>query len=172
MAGDEAKLGPIVNSDYFGTIPADRLRVNAQAIWFLADGRFRSKIGISQTRVKPMACALDMAGGVLTLVHFSAPSDPSAFSYLNNQWGRQAEPFRGDVFNSYNDGPPETGGPALGGFFELESLSPAAQLPTGKSISHTQTTFHIVGDALSLARVAKAALRVDIKVNDVAGTSK
>jgi hypothetical protein len=171
-AGDEAKLGPIVNSDYFGTIPNDRLRVNPQAVWFLADGRYRSKIGMSQTRVKPMAAALDMAGGVLTLVHFSAPSDPSEFSYVNNQWGPQAQPYRGDVFNSYNDGPPETGGPALGGFFELESLSPAAQLPTGKSISHTQTTFHIVGDALSLARVAKAALGVDIKVNDVAGTSK
>ncbi len=38
-AGEEAKLGPIVNSDYFGTIPADRLRVNQQAVWFLADGR-------------------------------------------------------------------------------------------------------------------------------------
>ncbi|MEX2111748.1 MAG: DUF6786 family protein [Pirellulales bacterium] len=172
VAGDEAKLGPVVNSDYFGTIPNDRLRVNPQAAWFLADGRYRSKIGISQSRVKPMAGALDMAGGVLTLVHFSAPSEPSEFSYANNQWGRQAEPYRGDVFNSYNDGPPETGGPALGGFFELESLSPAAQLPTGKSISHTQTTFHIVGDALALARVAKAALGVDVKVNDVAGTSK
>jgi hypothetical protein len=169
VAGDEAKLGPIVNSDYFGTVPNDRLRVNQQAVWFLADGKYRSKIGMSQTRAKPMAGALDMAGGVLTLVHFSAPEDPAGFSYVNNQWGRQAEPYRGDVFNSYNDGPPETGGPALGGFFELESLSPAAQLPTGKSISHTQTTFHIVGDAIALARVAKAALGVDVKLNDVAG---
>ncbi len=72
------------------------------------------------------------------------------------------------MFNSYNDGPPEPGKPALGGFYELESLSPAAQLPTGKSIGHSQTTFHIEGDPSALARVAKAALGVDIKVDDVA----
>jgi hypothetical protein len=167
-SGDPSTLGPVVNSEYFGPVPQDRLRVSSQAIWFLADGRYRSKIGVPQPRVKPMAGAIDMAQGVLTIVHFTMPEAPADFSYVNNVWGRQAEPYQGDVFNSYNDGPPEPGRPALGGFFELESLSPAAQLPTGKSISHTQTTFHIEGDAVSLARVAKAALGVDVKIDDVA----
>jgi hypothetical protein len=70
--------------------------------------------------------------------------------------------------NSYNDGAPEPGKPALGGFYELESLSPAAQLPTGKAISHTQSTFHIEGDPIALARVAKLALGVDVKAGEVA----
>ena len=70
--------------------------------------------------------------------------------------------------NSYNDGPPEPGKAAMGGFYEIESLSPAAQLPTGKSLTHTQTTFHIEGDPTTLARVAKAALGVDVKVGEVA----
>jgi hypothetical protein len=166
--GDAAKLGPPVNSEYFGPVPPDRLRVTSQAIWFLADGHFRSKIGVSQLRAKRLAGAIDLKRGVLTLVHFTMPDDPSNFSYVNNEWGRQAESYRGDVANSYNDGPPESGRPALGGFFEIESLSPAAQLPTGKSLSHTQTTFHITGSAASLARVAKAALGVDVKVNDAA----
>jgi hypothetical protein len=56
----------------------------------------------------------------------------------------------------------------MGGFYELESLSPAAQLPTNKAIAHTQSTFHIEGDKSALAAVAKAALGVDIKVDDVA----
>ncbi len=169
---DDPTLGPIVNSDYFGTVPAERLRVNSQAIWFAGDGKYRSKIGVSQPRAKPMAGAIDLENGVLTLVHFTMPDDPTKYGYVNNNWGPQKEPYLGDVFNSYNDGPPEPGKEALGGFFELESLSPAAQLPTGKSILHTQATFHIEGDNAALARVAKAALGVDVKVDDVAGTNK
>ncbi len=166
--GDDAELGPVVNADYFGRIPPDRLRFSAQAIWFSADGKYRSKFGVPQPRAKPIAGAIDLARGVLTLVHFSMPGDPTAYSYLNNNWGRQQEPYRGDVFNSYNDGPPEPGKPAMGGFFELESLSPAAQLPTGKTISHTHTTFHVEGDARALAQVAKAALGVDVRTEEVA----
>ncbi len=166
--GDDTGLGPIVNSDYFGRVPADRLRFTPEAIWFLGDGKYRSKIGVPQQRVKPVAGSIDMQQGVLTLVHFSMPTDPTAFSYVNNLWGRQEQPFQGDVFNSYNDGPPEPGRAAMGGFYELESLSPAAQLPTGKSITHTHSTFHIEGDVASLSRLAKAALGVDVKVSETA----
>jgi hypothetical protein len=165
---DDAELGRIVNSDYFGEVPTERLRVNSQAIWFRGDGKYRSKIGVPQPRAKPIAGSIDLENGVLTLVHFSMPDDPAKYGYMNNNWGKQQEPYRGDVFNSYNDGPPEPGAEALGGFYELESLSPAAQLPTGRSITHTQTTFHIVGDNTALARVAKAALGVDIKVDEIA----
>ena len=106
---DDPTLGPIVNSDYFGTVPAERLRVNSQAIWFAGDGKFRSKIGVSQPRAKPMAGSIDLENGVLTLVHFTMPDDPTKYGYVNNNWGQQKEPYRGDVFNSYNDGPPEPG---------------------------------------------------------------
>jgi uncharacterized protein DUF6786 len=167
-AGDESELGPVVNADYFGRIPAERLRVSSQAIWFLGDGKYRSKIGVPQQRVKPVIGSIDLAQGVLTLVHFTMPPDPTTVSYVNNLWGRQQEAYRGDVVNSYNDGPPEPGKTALGGFYEIESLSPAAQLPSGKSIRHTQTTFHIEGDPVALARVARAALGVDIKVDEIA----
>jgi hypothetical protein len=166
--GDPSDLGPIANTEYFGRIPADRLRVSSEALWFLGDGKFRSKIGISQHRAKPVIGSMDLERGVLTLVHFKMPTDPTAYSYVNNQWGRQEEPFRGDVVNSYNDGPPEPGKPAMGGFYEIESLSPAAQLPTGKSLTHTQTTFHLEGDPAALARVARTALGVDVKVDELA----
>jgi hypothetical protein len=165
---DDVTLGPVVNSDYFGAVPAERLRVNSQAIWFVGDGKYRSKIGISQARAKPYAGSIDLENNVLTLVHYSMPDDATKYGYANNSWGQQKEPYQGDVFNSYNDGPPEPGKPAMGGFYELESLSPAAQLPTNKAIAHTQSTFHIEGDKSALAAVAKAALGVDIKVDDVA----
>jgi hypothetical protein len=171
-AGEESELGPVVKADYFGHVPPERVRISSEAIFFLGDGKFRSKIGISQARAKPIAGSIDLQNGVLTLVHFSMPADPTTFSYVNNSWGRQDEPFQGDVFNSYNDGPPEAGKAAMGGFYELESLSPAAQLPTGKPIKHTHTTFHIEGDASALARVAKAALGVDVRAEETASGAK
>lgn len=167
--GESDKLGPVVNSDYFGRVPSERLRFSSQAVWFVADGKFRSKIGVPQSRVKPIAGSIDMQRGVLTLVHFTMPADPTGYSYVNNLWGAQEQPYQGDVFNSYNDGPAEPGRAALGSFYELESLSPAAQLPTGKTLSHTQTTFHIEGDQASLAKVVKAALGVDLKVDSASG---
>jgi hypothetical protein len=167
-SGEISEMGPIVNTDYFAKIPGDRLRVSSDALWFLCDGKYRSKLGVPQPRVKPVIGSLDLDQGVLTLVHFSMPKDPTNFSYVNNLWGHQDEPYRGDAANSYNDGPPEPGRPAMGGFYEIESLSPAAKLPTGKSITHTQSTFHVEGDPVSLARVAAAALGVDVKVEDVA----
>jgi len=49
-SGDEKKLGQAVRSDYFGEIPADRLKVEASVIFYRADGQARGKIGVSRSR--------------------------------------------------------------------------------------------------------------------------
>lgn len=161
--GDEATLGPVVNSDYFGQVPAERLRVTPQAILFHGDGKHRSKIGASQRRARPVAGSYDFANDVLTLVHFTMPKDPAAELYVNNSWKLPQEaPYVGDVFNSYNDGPPEPGAATLGGFYELETLSPARPLRRGESLEHTHTTVHVVGPPAALKAAAQAALGVDL----------
>ena len=53
--GGEAELGPVVKSDYFGAVPADRLKITPEAVLFRADAKYRSKIGISQRRAKQRA---------------------------------------------------------------------------------------------------------------------
>ncbi len=162
-AGDESELGPVVKSDYFDQIPADRLHITPSAILFKGDSHYRSKIGVSQRRGKPVAGSIDFASGVLTLISFDLPENPAGKSYMNNSWGVPQElPYTGDVFNSYNDGPPGGDKPQLGAFYEIESLSPAAELATGEKLSHHQRTFHIQGDLAALALVAKAALGVDL----------
>ena len=106
----DATFGAIVKDDYFGQVPADRLKQVAGAALFLADGKYRSKIGTSQRRVMPMAASVDFQNNVLTLVSFDLPSHPENHLYLNNAWDLpQKDPFTGDVFNSYNDGPPAPG---------------------------------------------------------------
>jgi len=163
-SGSEAELGPAVQSDYFGTVPADRLKVTPQAVLFRGDGKFRSKLGISQRRAVPFAGAIDFRTGVLTLVQFSVPADPAAHLYVNNTWNMpQVKPYVGDVFNSYNDGPAKPGAKAMGGFYELETLGPTKPLVKGESLTHYHRTFHFQADAATLAQLAKATLGVDLE---------
>jgi hypothetical protein len=158
--GSEAELGPIVRSDYFGSVPPERLKILPQAVLFRGDANFRSKLGISQRRAKNVLGAIDFQSGVLTLVTFSMPTDPTQHLYPNSAWQMpQKEPYRGDVVNAYNDGPNETGG-QMGKFFELESVSPAKELKTGESLSHRSTILHVQADRDTLAALAEAVLGV------------
>ena len=127
-----------------------------------ADGKFRSKIGVSQRRARNILGSIDFRAGVLTLVHFTMPDDPAEHVYLNNACEvPQADPFRGDVVNSYNDGPKKNG-QQLGAFYEIETLSPAKELKTNESLRHAHSTFHIQADAETLGKLAKEALGIDL----------
>lgn len=163
-SGTEVKLGPVVNRDYFGPVPDDRLVITPAAVLFRADGNYRSKIGFTPSRAKSAVGSIDFARGVLTLVHYSLPKDASQRPYVNNTWSLpQTSPYRGDALNSYNDGPAEPGGKSLGGFYELETLSEAKELNTGDSVTHVHQTFHIRGTPHQLARLAKEVLGVELE---------
>jgi hypothetical protein len=162
--GDPSQLGPIVQSDYFGKVPPDRLKILPEAVLFRADGQFRSKIGASQRRAKDIVGSMDYEAGTLTLVKFSMPGNPADNLYMNNLWGGPlARPYAGDVMNSYNDGPAEPGQKQMGAFYELESLSPAKELTTGECISHKNVTVHIQANPNALAQLAKEILGVDLE---------
>ena len=162
--GDPSQLGPVVQSDYFGKVPPDRLKILPEAVIFRADGQFRSKIGASQHRAKDIVGSIDYQANVLTLVKFSMPDNPADNLYMNNLWGGPlARPYIGDVMNSYNDGPPEPGKKGMGAFYELESLSPAKELKTGESISHKNVTVHLQADPDTLARLTKEILGLDLE---------
>jgi hypothetical protein len=156
--GDEAKLGPVVNDDYFGRVPSDRLKVKDDVIFFKGDGEHRSKIGVPPLRSLGVAGSYSPEWNALTLTLYPHPEGLT--DYVNSAWAIQEKPFGGDVINSYNDGSPEPGKPPLGPFYELETSSPAAALMPGQSITHRQTTIHLIGDAATLDPVARKLLRV------------
>ena len=160
VEGPQEELGPIVNDAYFGPVPEDRLRIGNGAVFFSGDGQQRGKIGLSRGRAKPIMGSYDAELGVLTIVEFTLPDD--AVDYVSSLWEIQARPFRGDVSNSYNDGPPEPGVPPLGPFYELESSSPAAGLAPGEELHHLHRTVHYRGPRESLDPVARRSLGVSI----------
>ncbi len=161
VAGTDGADGPIVNDAYFGKVPADRLRVEDSVLFFRGDGEYRSKIGVSRQRAKPIVGSYDSDGGVLTLVHYSLLEGTT--DYVNSMWEIQDEPFAGDVVNSYNDGPPEPGAVPLGPFYELETSSAAAELAPGESLTHVHQTFHFQGPESELDAIARATLGVSLE---------
>lgn len=158
--GPPEVFGPIVNDAYFGKVPAERLVVKENVMFFSGDGQYRSKIGLTPQRAKPICGSYDAANKVLTIVQYNKPV--GVVDYINSMWELQKEPYKGDVVNSYNDGPSEPGAKPLGPFYELETSSPAAALKPGDAISHTHRTFHLRGAEADLDPIAKATLGVSI----------
>jgi hypothetical protein len=158
--GPTAALGPIVNDAYFGKVPADRLAVKGSALFFRGDGQYRSKIGLSPSRALSVAGSYDASSRVLTVVQYTRPTE--ALGYVNSMWEIQREPYKGDVINSYNDGPPAPGKPPLGPFYELETSSPALDLSPGQRYTHVHRTFHLAGPEADLDRIARTVLEIGL----------
>jgi hypothetical protein len=157
--GDTKLMGPPVNDNYFGKISADRLKVTGNHIFFRADGKSRGKIGLSPMRATGVMGSYDSGNDILTLLICRLPEDKT--EYVNSSWQIQDDPYSGDAFNSYNDGPLEDGS-QMGPFYELETSSPAAALKPGKELSHIQYTLHITGDKNQLNDISIKALGVSL----------
>jgi hypothetical protein len=156
--GDSASLGKIVTDDYFGKVPPDRLKIQDSVIFFKADAAYRSKIGLSPRRAKPFIASYDPANQLLTIARFSLPRGTTDF--VNSEWKLQTDPFSGDAVNAYNDGPVD--GKQMGGFYEIESSSPAAALGPGMTLGHKHATIHIKGDPTILDQVARKVLGISL----------
>lgn len=157
--GSESELGKIVTDDYFGKVPADRLKAVNGVLFFKGDGQKRTKIGVGPKRAVERLGSWDAQAGMLTVVQYTLPGSTD---YVNSLWELQDNPFGGDAVNSYNDGPPAPGKKPLGPFYELETSSPAAALNPGAAITHYHRTFHFTGSRASLDALAKATLGVGL----------
>jgi hypothetical protein len=160
--GPATKGTPIVNDAYFGKVPGNRLSVKEDRgfLVFTADGKERGKIGVGPARAKPMLGSYSAQSKLLTVVQYDKPKANAP--YVNSMWEKQKTPYAGDVVNSYNDGSPGPGKPPLGGFYEIETSSPGAELAPGQSLVHTHRTFHLVGETAALEPLAKKMLGVSL----------
>jgi len=147
-----------ITDNYFGQVPADRLVVKDSILFFKCDGKHRSKIGLSPVIAKPIAGSFDFKRNILTVILFDV--DKSG-NYVNSKWELQKEPYKGDVVNSYNDGPLQDGS-QLGPFYEIESSSSVKELKKGESLSLTETICHFEGDYPSLNALAVKLLGVQL----------
>jgi hypothetical protein len=156
--GGETELGKIVTSDYFGEIPADRLKMKGNNIFLKTDGLYRSKLGLNGKRTNGIAANYDPDSKRLTITTFEVDKDAV---YLNQEWNPEKNPLIGDAMNAYNDGPLADGS-MMGPFLELESVSPAAFLKPRDSLGHKHTVYHFIGEEADLSPITKKLLGVSI----------
>ncbi len=147
-----------ITDDYFGKIDSSRLIVKDSVLYFRCDGKSRGKIGLAPEVAKPFVCSYDFKKNVLTIV---IPEVHTDGNYVNSKWELQKEPYKGDVINSYNDGPLADGS-QMGPFFEIESSSPARELKPGETQEYHQTTMHLQGDYNSLKSLVQQLIHVDL----------
>lgn len=154
----EKNARSLITDNYFGPIPPERLVVKDSVLFFTCDGKYRSKIGLSPVIAKSIAGSFDFEKNVLTIISFEVNKNGR---YVNSKWEIQKEPYKGDVVNSYNDGP-LADGKQLGPFYEIESSSAAQELKKGAVQEYRQSTYHFQGDYNSLRELAKQLLNVDL----------
>ncbi len=152
--------GVIVNDDYFGKVPSDRLIVDSSTVYFKIDGKYRCKIGIPPGRAMELCGSYDSGNKVLTLLWCSLPDVPKP--YVNSKWGEQEDSYNGDAINSYNDGPVEDGS-IMGPFYEIETSSLAAELYPNESIRHIQRIIHLQGEEADLAGLVRDLFKLELQ---------
>jgi hypothetical protein len=165
--GNEKQKGKIVNDDYFGKVPADRLIIDKGFIYFKADGKLRGKIGLPPQRATGFSGSYDTQHKALTIQWCEMPADRT--DYVNSKWEIQKDPFSGDAINAYNDGP-VADGTQMGPFYELESSSPAANLKPGEKLMHRQRIYHFEGSEAALSKITEKVF--GIKLEEVKGKFK
>lgn len=156
--------GVVVNDEYFGKVPPDRLIVENGTLFFKIDGKYRSKIGLPPERATALCGSYDRKNQTLTLLWCSLPAGD--MPYVNSKWGDQDNPYAGDVINSYNDGPLADGS-IMGPFYEIETSSPGAELKPGESITHSQRIIHIKGEEQDLEKMVTGLF--DLRLSEISG---
>jgi hypothetical protein len=157
-AGTEP-FNKVATTNYFGEIPTERITHTNEVLYFRADGKSRGKLGITPVKAKPMAGSYDAQNKVLTITMFDV--EPAA-KYLNQEWNTTKPTFSGDAVNAYNDGP-LADGTQMGPFYEIESVSPAAFLQPGQSLSHKHSVYHFTGNEQGLDAIARKMFGVGLE---------
>ncbi|TAM96977.1 MAG: hypothetical protein EPN39_12380 [Chitinophagaceae bacterium] len=148
----------MATTDYFGKIPPDRLIFKDSILYFKADGKSRGKLGLPPYRAKGIEGSYDATNQALTILTTNILPDAK---YLYQKWDTTGATFDGDALNAYNDGPLADGS-QMGPFYEMESVSPAAFLKPGASLSHRQSVYHFTGSESALNEIAEKLLGVSI----------
>jgi hypothetical protein len=145
----------LIVSTYLNDLDKYRLKKGDNAIYYMTDGKFRSKIGLKAWNARPIIGNYDSENKILTIINYFL--NPKG-RYLSCNEIEEAVLFGGDAVNCYND----EGSNGSASFFELESASEAKALKHGQSLTHKHATFHFEGSEADLNKISKELLGVSI----------
>lgn len=140
---------------YFGPLPAGVAEgLGTRRVSLKTDGQTLFKVGIPPDASPTIIAGFDPKAEYLTFV-MTIPTEDVPPRYVNSRFETPHDPYDGDLFNIYNDGPATPGGGQLGRFYELESSSPGAALGPGEELTHFHRTMHMMAAPSMLAGIAR-----------------
>ncbi|RJP17796.1 MAG: hypothetical protein C4520_15615 [Candidatus Abyssobacteria bacterium SURF_5] len=152
----------IVTDTYFSPSGLSRhrlmIRENDGYLVFRADGKERSKIGLSRSRASATLGSIDFTRNLLTVWRFPVRR---RMAYVNSLWELQKHPYSGDVVNSYNDDG------KIGDFYELECSSPALALLPGERARFPLDIHHFDGPHEALLKTTSRLLGRKLRETDL-----
>jgi hypothetical protein len=154
---------PPFNDNYFGRVSVEspeRLKMLGNTVLFRADAGREGKFGLSPQRTLGLAGSYDPGKGLLIIVKFDYHPDGELYADFTWEMDPMA-PYQGDVFQAYNA--LSAASRDLNAFYELESVSPCAELKPGESLQHRHATYCFAGDLQRLNPIARDLLGVDLK---------
>jgi hypothetical protein len=151
---EKKAAGRIVTDTYFSPagLSRSRLKIHEKAgyLLFKADGKERSKIGLSRMRASSSIGSIDFGRNLLTVWRFPIRR---RMPYVNSLWELQKHPYAGDVTNSYNDDG------RIGDFYELECSSHALALEPAQRAAFPLDIHHFSGPNQPLLQAASTLFR-------------
>ncbi len=145
---------------YMGKLDENRLQIKEDVLFFKADGKYRSKIGIPPSMAPSIYGCYAKDKKRLSIVQYQQNTDEL---YFNSEVTIQENPYRGEVIPIYNNGPMDFSTPKEASFFELESTSPMRELLPNESIEHFHRVYHFEGEEEELNRISQQLLHTNLE---------
>ena len=154
-------LGPVVNDAYFGKVPSDRLRVKGPVIFFRGDGQYRSKIGLSPSRARSVAGSYDgrAARADARPVHASGRRRAHTSTRCGKCSASRSKETSSTATTTVRRRQASRRSVRSTSWKRRRRRS--ASRPTQQH-THVHRTFHLVGPAGDLDRIARATLGVGL----------
>lgn len=145
---------------YMGNMDDTRLKVSDSLVLFKVDGRYRSKIGVSNFVAKQIYGCYQPSRKTLTIVKYKKTSDSL---YFNTQVSIQKTPYLGESIPIYNNGPMDYSLAKEPSFYELETVSSMKELEVGEAMNHSHSVFIFTGEFSSLNILSEKLLGVGLE---------
>jgi len=145
---------------YMGSLDTNRLQLKNNVLLFKADGKYRSKIGVSNEVASEIYGSYSKDKNRLTIVQYRKTNDTM---YSNSTVSVQENPYKGEVIPIYNNGMMDYSQTNQVSFFELESTSSMVELLPNERLNHYHRVYHFSGSENLLTKISEKLLGINLK---------
>lgn len=149
-------------NSYYNYIDSSRMYLQDSVLWFNADGKYLSKIGIPHNFNSGFFGSYSKSQGVLRIVNYKQTVDSL---YFNSDFSEQSNFENGEVLAVFNHQGKNSPLGLENTFYQMESMAPLRELLPGESIAHNHAVYQFTGDETELFKLADKLMGINLARN-------